>query len=98
MKILKALIALVMASTILASCGGNSIVGIWASEDEGDFEFFSDGTFDADGESGTYVVDGNRLKLTDNGGSSETFDIKINGDTLTIYEEDEEEGLVLTRK
>lgn len=52
----------------LSACGGTSerLLGYWAC-DQGDrrrsLEFFSDGTFVADGDSGVYTAENERLKL-----------------------------------
>ncbi len=98
MKIFKILITIIITGAMLTSCGGNNIVGRWTSE-EGDFEFFSDGSFTSDEGDGEYVLDGDRLKLS-GGWGSELFTIDINGDTMTLYEDGEEfeDGLVLEKQ
>jgi hypothetical protein len=93
----KLLAVLFLMTLVLAACSSkSSIVGQWQFEttngrwDYAWMEFFEDGTYaDSNGNSRTYTLlsDG-RLKLTSNlDGFTQLFDIKINGDSMTIADE-----------
>ena len=96
----------VIVISMLVSCGGNSIVGKWQAEIEGEtaaYEFKSDGTLEMSGSgltfSGTYSVKDDQLTITISFMGMENTDtnkFKIDGDTLTRYDEDGE-ATVLTR-
>ena len=94
----------VIVISMLVSCGGNSIVGKWQAEIEGEtaaYEFKSDGTLEMSGSgltfSGTVKDDQHTITISFMGmENTDTTKFKIDGDTLTIYDEDGE-ATVLTR-
>ena len=107
-KVLALVLALVIVCSLLAACGakkGDSLVGDWASEDfDGKFvyTFKEDGTgnYDAYGTDMpfTYKVDGDKLSIQYGDVDvpwATTF--KIEGDTLTIYEDGGDETITMTR-
>ncbi|MBR5239810.1 MAG: hypothetical protein IKW04_04465 [Clostridia bacterium] len=94
------LITLVACILCLTACGGggstkNNIVGLWKSSDGSDLfyntiEFFSDGTqmTEAASWSGTYTVEGNRLRISGKlYGEVFSYQITNNGNTLILTSE-----------
>lgn len=88
-------IIMILIVLLLTACGGsakNDIVGLWKSSGEesifyNSVEFFSDGTHvtETPGWSGTYTIDGNRLRISGKL-HVEVFSFKItdNGNKLII--------------
>ncbi len=68
----------------------SNIVGRWQNGTSGGFgklEFFSDGTYTSylNNYSGTYSIDGDRIKFTGVLVSDKTYTFDLDGDTLTLY-------------
>ena len=85
------LVGILAFSLMIISCGNETskLTGIWEAEDE-TMELFKDGTFSAEGFSGTWKAENNRLNLSALGGLiSISADYKLSGSTLTVTDDGE---------
>lgn len=87
MKKLSLILATILSLTMLAGCGGNSLVGRWEDSSGEYLEIFSDGTYSSSDAnySGSYSVDGDRVKFSGVLMPDETFTYDVSGNTLTLY-------------
>jgi heat shock protein HslJ len=87
MKKILTLTAAILAATMLTACGSSSIVGRWESDKRvSELEFFSDGTYTSSdaNHTGTYSIDGKRLRLSGLLASDWVCDFDISGDQMTL--------------
>ncbi len=106
-KGIKGIIGIILCAIVLvvllSRCGGSPIIGQWEAADAPfmslgygtikKLEFFSDGTYNSNhpNYSGSYSIEGNRLKISGILVSSETFSFKVRGNTLSLYHPENEE-------
>ncbi len=91
MKKLSLILATILSIVMLAGCGGNDLVGRWEDKNSGKFlEFFNDGNYTSDqtNYSGSYSVEGNRVRLSGILMPDKVYTFDISGDELTTYYED----------
>lgn len=102
MKKIKLITVVMLIAALLTACGSkSSLVGRWEAVDHGiqggwagphlsELEFFSDGTYvsSSDNYTGSYTIEGDRIKLP--GVLMETLvaTFDISGDTLTLYDDE----------
>ena len=88
MKKVLTLTAALATMAMLAACGSSSaIVGEWEGSGRvSELEFFSDGTYTSSdaNHSGSYSIDGNRIRLSGLLASDWVCDFNISGNTLTL--------------
>lgn len=98
-KTLCIILAVMLLAVSLCACGGsNSIVGSWSGTTEGiavtmTFEDDGSGVMSALGglasEEFTYTIEGDTIAVKTGDDDAEVFDYTIDGDTLTLTAEDE---------
>lgn len=80
MKMKKKLIIMLLATMmiiVMASCGNTTekkVIGSWYDENMNELFLSEDGAFSLDDIGGTYAVDGNRITMTSEMGSSYTYE------------------------
>ena len=109
MKKIRIIAVVMLIVALLAACGSkSSLVGRWEAVDDGvevdygdldELEFFSDGTYtsDSDNYSGSYSVDGNRLRISGVIASSYSFDFKVSGNSLIIHDDENDRDCEYTK-
>jgi len=98
-KTLCIILAVLLLAVSLCACGGtNSIVGSWSGTTDGfavtmSFEKDGSGVMSALGglasESFTYTIEGDTIEVKTSDDDPEVFDFEIDGDTLTLTDDDE---------
>lgn len=110
MKKFKLFLILGIMIGLLSACGSSAsaVVGRWEAVDRGvevdygrlsELEFFSDGTYNSSSSnySGSYSIDGNRIRISGVIASAYSFTFDVNGNTLTICD-DSGNGYEYTKK
>lgn len=97
-KLTVSILAMIMALTLLCSCG-KSVVGKWEASQDGvtaTYEFKKDGSCSLSAMgmtfSGTYKADGNKLDITVSvmgESDTQTLYYEINGNTLKMADEED---------
>lgn len=103
MKKIKLFLIVGVIVALLSACGSSksALVGSWEAVDKGvevsygrlsSLEFFSDGTYNSSSShySGSYSVEGNRMRISGIIASDYSFTFDVSGSTLTIYDDDGE--------
>ena len=80
----------------------SSIVGRWESVENtwmDELEFFSDGTYSSDKDNyfGSYTIEDGRIRLGGVLMSDLVYSYKLDGDTLILYEDDDDDGIEYRR-
>ncbi len=100
MKNIKLFLVVGVIVALLSACGSSasSLVGRWEAVDKGvevsygrlsSLEFFSDGTYNSSSShySGSYSVEGNRMRISGIIASDYSFTFDVSGSTLTVYDD-----------
>jgi len=95
---LATLTVLVLSLAMLVGCGGGpSVEGEWVTEDGEILIFGDEGALLAIGEEATYELDGSEMTITDSTGTTRTFTVEQEEDSLKLLE-GEHPWLELERK